>query len=266
MLTNELRRQHPTAVWDKEFIQVSPGGHLEVMRPQMYEVAAMVGVLTLLILAVACGNLGALLLARAVQREREIGIRRAVGAGGMRVFRQLCTESLLLAGVGAITGLAIGCAVIRIALTKLDAPKWLSAIPDARVLLFTITMSFIAAMLFGLTPAFQIARQGQHKTTARQILIAAQLAGSCVLLIAAGLLVRAAHHALYTDPGFGYEHLISIDGHLNQHGYNAARAKAYLDEMQARLRSIAGVRAASLVMMPPLGHTVSVWRRNDQRP
>ncbi len=96
-LTNELRRQHPTAVWDKEFIQISPGGHLQVMQPEMYEVAAMVGVLTLLILAVACGNLGALLLARAVQREREIGIRRAVGASGARVFRQLCTESLLLA-------------------------------------------------------------------------------------------------------------------------------------------------------------------------
>jgi hypothetical protein len=96
-LTNELRRQHPTAVWDKEFIQISPGGHLQVMQPEMYRVATMVGVLTLLILAVACGNLGALLLARAVQREREIGIRRAVGASGARVFRQLCTESLLLA-------------------------------------------------------------------------------------------------------------------------------------------------------------------------
>ncbi|MGA8598654.1 MAG: ADOP family duplicated permease [Bryobacteraceae bacterium] len=256
-LTNELRRQHPTAVWDNEFIQISSGGHLQVMQPEMYQVAVMVGVLTLLILAVACGNLGALLLARAVQREREIDIRRAVGASGARVFRQLCTESLLLASVGAVAGLALGCTVTRIALTKLDAPKWLSAVPDTRILLFTLGMSFAAAVLFGFTPALQIARQGKHKIMARQILVSAQLAGSCVLLIVAGLLVRAAHHALYTNPGFGYERLNSIDGQLKQHGYTASRARGYLDQMQTRLRAIPGVRSVSLVLLPPLGHAVS---------
>lgn len=259
-LTNELRRQHPTAVWDKEFIQISPGGHLQVMQPEMYQVAAMVAVLTLLILAVACGNLGALLLARAVQREREIGIRLAIGASSARVFRQLCTESLLLASLGAVAGLALGCAVIRIALTQLDAPKWLSAAPDAQVLLFTLAMSFVSTLLFGLTPALQIARQGQYKTMARQILVTAQLASSCVLLIVAGLLVRAAHHALYTDPGFGYQRLISIDAQLGQHGYAALRAKAYLDEMQTRLHAVPGVRSVSLVSLPPLGHAVSYAR------
>src|ERR1035437_7023421 len=64
-LTNQLRRQHPKDIWDNEFIQSSPGGHMQVMQPEMYQVAAMVGVLTLLILAVACANLGGLLLARA---------------------------------------------------------------------------------------------------------------------------------------------------------------------------------------------------------
>jgi len=256
-LTNVLRRQHPAAVWENEFIQVSPGGHLQVMQPEMYQVAAMVGVLTLLILAVACGNLGALLLARAVQREREIGIRRSVGAGGARVFRQLCTESFLLALVGAIAGLALGCAVTRIALTEFDAPKWLSAVPDASILLFTLAMSFAAAVLFGFTPALQIARHGRHKTLARQILVGAQLAGSCVLLIVAGLLVRAAQHALFTSPGFAYEQLISIDGQLKQHGYTAAQAREYLAQMESRLRAIPGVRSESLVLLPPLGHAVS---------
>ncbi len=256
-LTNELRREHPNAVWDHEFIQLSPGGHLQVMQPVMYQVAAMVGLLTLLILAVACSNLGALLLARAVEREREFGIRLAIGASGARVFRQLCTESLLLAGLGAGAGLALGCLVIRIVLATTDAPRWLSAVPDARILLFTIAMSVVSTVLFGLAPAFQVARQGQRKTRMRQILVTVQLAGSCLLLIVAGLLVRAAQHALVTDPGFGYERLITIDAQLDQHGYNAARARTYLDQMQARLSATPGVRAVSLVSIPPLGHVVS---------
>ena len=257
MLTNELRRQHPTAVWDNEFIQSSPGGHMQVMQPEMYQVAAMVGVLTLLILAVACANLGALMLARAAQREREIGIRVAIGAHSMRVLRQLLTESLLLASLGAAAGLLLGTTVLQIALAQLDAPKWLSAIPDWRILLFTVATTFLSTILFGFTPALQIARQRQHKTIARHILVAAQVAGSCVLVIVAALMVRAMQHALYTNPGFGYERLVSIDAQLSQHGYSAGTAEAYLDQLQAQLSAIPGVRSVSMVLLPPLGHTVS---------
>ena len=110
-LTNELRRQHPKDIWDDEYIDIHPGGHMQVMQPEMYQVAAMVGVLTLLILAVACANLGGLMLARAVTREREMGIRMAIGATRARIFRQLCTESLVLALLGARRGWRLGCAV-----------------------------------------------------------------------------------------------------------------------------------------------------------
>lgn len=260
-LTNELRHQHPEAVWDNEYIQSSPGGHMQVMQPEMYQVAAMVGVLTLLILGVACANLGGLMLARAVSREHEIGIRIAIGAGRGRIFRQLCTESLLMASLGAIAGLGLGYLVLRIALTVFDAPRWLPAAPDWRVLLFTICVTVIAALFFGLAPALQIARQRQHKTVARQILVGAQVAASCVLLIVAGLLLRATQHALYTDPGFGYEQLLSIDSQLGQHGYTAAAAKTYLAEMQSRLLAVPGVKSVALVKLPPLGHTVSRARR-----
>ena len=261
ILTNELRRQHPSAVWDNEFIQSSPGGHLQVMQPEMYQVAAMVSVLTLLILTVACGNLGALMLARAVQREREIGIRMAIGANAARVLRQLFTESLLLATLGAAAGLVLAFLGLRIALIEFDAPKWLTAAPDWRVILFTIAIAFLSTVFFGLTPGLQIARQRQHKTIARHILVGVQVAASCVLLIVASLLVRATHHALYTEPGFGYEQLVSIDAQLSQHGYNAGAAKAYLDQMQARLSAVPGVRSVSLVLLPPLGHTVSRQNR-----
>jgi predicted permease len=255
-LTNELRSRHPKDIWDNEFIQSSPGGHMQVMQPEMYQVAAMVGVLTLLILAVACANLGGLMLARAVIREREIGIRVAIGANRGRIFRQLCTESLLLAMLGALAGLAMGSTVLHIALIKLDAPAWVSTTPDWRVLLFTVGITFVAAVLFGLMPALQIARQRRHKTIARQVLVGAQVAASCVLLIVAGLLVRATQHALYSDPGFGYQQLLSIDAQLGQHGYTPTAARAYLDQMEARLRAVPGVRSVSLVKLPPLGHAV----------
>lgn len=114
-----------------------------------------------------------------------------------------------------------------------------------------------AAVLFGFTPALQIARQRRHKTLARQTLLSAQLAGGCVLLIVAGLLVRAAQHTVYTNPGFGYERLISIDGQLRQHGYTVPQAKGYLDAMRSRLGAMPGVRSVSLALLPPLGHTVS---------
>ena len=180
-LTNELRRQHPKDIWNNEYIDIKPGAHLQVMQPEMYRVAAMVAVLTLLILAVACANLGGLLLARAVTREHEMGIRIAIGASRGRIFRQLCTESLLLAFLGAAAGLGLSYVVLRVALSRLDTPKWVTAVPDWRVLLFTIGISVVAALFFGLTPALQIARQRQRKTIARQVLIGAQVAASCVL-------------------------------------------------------------------------------------
>jgi predicted permease len=257
-LTRQLQKQHPEAVWDEnEFLQLSPGGHLQVMQPRMYQIAAMVGVLTLLILAVSCANLGGLMLARAVAREREIGIRIAIGAGRARILRQLFTESLMLASLGSIAGLALGYVVMRVLLSFPDTPRWLSAMPDWRVLLFTTVVTVLAATFFGLAPALQIVRQRHHKTIVRQMLVAAQVAASCVLLIVAALLVRATQHVIYTDPGFGYEQLISIDAQLGKHGYSPESARAYLQQMQSRLRSVPGITSVSLVKLPPMGHIIS---------
>jgi predicted permease len=256
-LTDRLRQQHRDAVWDHEYIQSSPGGHLEVVQPELYRVAAMVAVLTLLILIVACANVGGLMLARAVTRQHEIGIRIAIGAGRGRIFRQLCTESLVLGALASITGLTLASVVLKVVLAKVDAPKWLSAMPDWRVLLFTVGVTLFATLFFGLMPALQIARQKQQKTIARQILVGAQIAASSVLLIVAALLLRATEHALYTDPGFGYEQLVSVDPQLGHHGYTPAAARSYLEQMRARLRAIPGVTAVSLVKFPPLGHIVA---------
>lgn len=256
-LTNLLRGEHPDSVWKDEFLQVSAGGHLQVITPEMLRIAMMLGVLTLLILVVACANLGGLMLARAVNRQHEMGIRIAIGAGRWRIFRQLCTESLLLGAVSSVAGLALASAVMQVVLRKVDAPGWLSAMPDWRVVLFTVGMTVVATLCFGLLPALQIARQRQQRTIARQVLVGAQIAASTVLLILAALLLRATQHVLYTDPGFGYEQMVSIDPQLSHHGYTAAAARTYLDAMEARLRAIPGVRSVSLVQLPPFGHTVS---------
>src|SRR6185437_5923731 len=253
-LTNQLRRQHPDAVLDGEYLKSTPGGHLQVMQPQMYLAAAIIAVLPLLILLVACANLGGLMLARAVTRQHEIGIRIAVGAGRWRIFRQLCTESLVLGGLGSLAALGLSWAVVRVALAKFEAPKWLSATPDWRVLLFTVAMTLAATLFFGLMPALQIARQRQQKTLARQVLVGAQIAASCVLLILAALLVRATQHVLFTDPGFGYQQLVSVDPALDHHGYSPAAARAYLNQMQSRLAAVPGVKNVSMVAYPPLGH------------
>jgi len=256
-LTNELRRQHPKDIWEDEYIDIHPGGHMQVMQPEMYRVVAMVALLTMLILAVACANLGGLLLARAVTREREMGIRMAIGATRARIFRQLATESLVLALLGAAAGLGLSSLGLRVVLTQFHVPGWLSAKPDWRVLVFTFGMAMAAAVFFGFAPALQIARQRQRKTIVRQVLIGAQVAASCVLLIVAGLLVRATLHVLYTDPGFAYERLVSVDAQLAQHNYSAAAAKAYLDVMQERIRALPGVNSVALVKLPPMGHTIA---------
>ena len=107
-LTDQYRKLYPKQVWDKEYVKSYPGGHLTVANNDAYLILTMMGVLALLILMVACANLGGLLMARGVAREHEIDIRVAVGAGRLRIFRQLITESLLLSVLGSAAGLALG--------------------------------------------------------------------------------------------------------------------------------------------------------------
>src|ERR1700691_177569 len=265
-LAAQLRRQPPNEIWEKESLPRDPGGYAQSMtignrsgtgsesRGELYPIFALIGALALLILAVACGNLGSLLLARGVAREREIAIRVAVGAGQGRLIRQLFTESLLLAVLGSLAGLAVGYVVLRSLLALTEVPAWLNPAPDWRVVVFALGAGFASAILFGLAPALQAARQRHRATIARHILVGAQIAASCVLLIVAGLLGRALNHAMSSYPGFDYQRVIAIDPGLARHGYSPARAQAYLDTLEDRLRALPGVESVSLAFSPPLGH------------
>ena len=258
LLAAELHRQHPNDVWEKQTLPSKPGGYANSIRHEMYPVFALVAALGLLILAAACGNLGSLLLARGVAREREIAIRVAVGAGRGRLIRQLFTESLVLALLGSVAGLALGHVVLRFLMVWTEVPAWIDPTPDRRVIAFAIGMGFAAAILFGLTPAWQAARQRHRATVMRQFLIGAQVAASCVLLIVAGLLARAMNHAMYTSPGFEYQQVISIDPALR--GYTPASARAYFNALVERLRGVPGIELVALVSNPPLGNRWTVFK------
>lgn len=262
-----LRQQQPAAAWEHERFVGQPGaygtgtrsgaskgsGELPNFRAKQYTAAMMVEVLALLILIATCGNLGSLLLARGVGRQREMTIRAAVGAGSRRLIRQLFTESLLLAALGALAGFALGYAVLRGLITWTGAPPWIDPTPDWRVAIFAAAAGCVAAMLFGLTPALQVARRRPHAGRTRTVLIGAQVAASCVLLVVAALLTRAVNRMMFTSPGFDYEHVLTITPDLAGHGYAAARARAYLATLQARVRALPGVEAVSIALVAPLG-------------
>ena len=274
-LARELHKQYPNDIWKDESLPSKPGGFADNVMgarhgtgkedsSEIYPIIGLVGALVFLILAVACSNLGSLLLARGIAREREVAIRIAVGAGSGRLIRQLFTESLLLAVLGAFAGLALGYLALRGLMLVTETPAWLNPAPDWRVVVYSIGMAFAAAILFGLTPALQIARQRHSAGITRQVLVGAQVAGSCVLLIVAGLLVRALNHALAADPGFEYQHVISIDPGLAAHGYSAASAQVYLDKLKSRIANLPGVESVGLALTPPLGRKTVVVGMTDQ--
>jgi predicted permease len=250
-LTDERRKLYPKEIWKGEDIHIDPAGHSEVLDARAFQALSIVSALGLLILIMTCANLGGLLLARGVARAHEVAIRIAIGANSRRIFRQLFTESLLLALLGAAAGLALACAALKACLLYFGRPTWVSAAPDWRVCVLLLGMGFVAAIFFGLAPALQLARQQQKRTLARQVLIAVQVAANCLLVIVSSLLVRSAQHAIFTDPGFGYEQIISIDPGFREHGYSSAVAQAYLDKLESRLRVVPGIASVSLVKYPP---------------
>ncbi len=264
-LTNQLRKIYPAVIWDNEYIVISPGAHFFTFEagPGRPPVLPFIGLLVFLILAIACANLGGLLLARGAARQREIQLRFDLGARKLRVFRQLLTENLLLGLLGSAAALPLSYGVLRLVLVYSNAPSWMSALPDWRVFLFTTAMGFVAALFFGLLPTLQMVRGKKNRSLWHQFVVCAQVGASCVLLILAGLLVRATLHTLYSDPGFGYEQVLSVDPGMSEHGFSPAQAKAYLDQLQNRLRAVPGVSLVSTVRVPPLVNTMVMMTSID---
>jgi predicted permease len=230
--------------------------------------ALLMGVVGLVLLA-ACTNLANLLLARAVARRREIGVRLALGASRGRLVRQLLTESVLLSVTGGLLGIVLAL-WMRDALLAFQPPipvPLAFELPlDWRVLTFTLVLSLGTGILFGLAPALRSTRadvvgaikdddagRAFRKSRLRGTLVAAQIGVSLVLLVGSGLFVRSLQNARNIDVGFETRDMLLATVDPAQQGYTGARRREFFRELLARLAAQPGVRAASAAATVPLG-------------
>ena len=235
-------------------------------------------VLTLgaLIVVIACANVMGLLLARGLQRRREVGIRLALGAGRGRLIEQLLTESALLAFAGGAVGFGMLLALPRV-LARIPAVADLQvdASPDVRIFLYALAVTVFAALVFGLAPALQSTKldlvsafkgmtAGSGRRTRpgrlREVVIAVQVAASALLIVVATLFLRGARHAAAIDPGFTTRDVVAFSLDLPQLGYDDARARVLLDALAHRAQTVPGVQRVALAEGLPLlvDHTESI--------
>ena len=221
-----------------------------------------------LVLLIACVNLANLSLARAAQRRKEIAIRMSLGAGRLRIVRQLLTESVMLSLAGGVVGWLIALWMIDLVAAfkpPVDFNLLIDLKPDWRVMAFTLIVSFITGALFGLTPALRATRVdlipalkdetglgGYLRSRFRNGLVVAQVGLSLLLLIAAGLIVRSLQKVQLIGPGFEIENRITMSIDLGLQGYDEARGRDFYKQLISRVESLPGVRAASYVSDLPL--------------
>ena len=230
-------------------------------------------ILAFAVLLVACTNVAGLLLSRARARAREIAVRLALGAGRLRLIRLLLTESLILATLGGLAGIAVGYGVIEWFHSKeaiVFATELPVAVPfhmDNRVLLVCIGLSVLSAFLCGLAPALQSTRvdlvnalksadadvPGRKRLWGRNMLVVAQVAMSLMLLTASFLMARGFQHDLLVGTGFTKDHLLmaNFDPRLIQ--YNATQTQQFYKLLAERMRETPGVQSEALTQNIPLG-------------
>jgi macrolide transport system ATP-binding/permease protein len=222
-----------------------------------------------LVLLIACANVTNMLLARASGRQREIGIRLAIGASRGRLMRQLLTESLVLAALGAVTGITFAALALQLIAAlplPIPVPIALGLHIDARVLLFTVAVATAAGLLAGLAPALRATRmnlvadlkgdqtmkQAGRRWTLRDGLVVLQTAVTLVLLVAAGLLTRSILQAQRVPLGFGTRGVATLGAELGLIGYDAPRASRLLERAAERIAAIPGVQSVSRAVRQPL--------------
>jgi putative ABC transport system permease protein len=223
-----------------------------------------------LVLLIACANIASLLLARSATRAREIAVRRALGAGSSRIARQLLTESLLLAAVGCLLGIGLARVLLRPTIGLLPDSVLNAGIEpsiNGGVLLYALLLGAMAAMVFGLAPAWRAVRGthsevltpdtgratiGRRGRYLRHAFTVMEVALALVLLAGAGVLVRGFARLQEVDPGFDRERILTMRLSLPRERYDRARVAAFFEDLATRLEGVPGVaRAAAGTQFPP---------------
>jgi predicted permease len=230
-------------------------------------------VLAGMVLLLACSNVANIVLVRATARERELAVRAALGAARSRIVRQLLTESLLLALMGAVLGTVVGVWATRlissIRIEVADIPIRFDFSFDWRVFSFGLAIALITGLLVGLAPAWRAARSdfnkvlhegsrgilGSGKSKVRNVLVVAQVAVSLVLLVVAGLFVRSSQNEEHTYLGFDPHNVLNVTMETRTIGFDQPRAEQFFREMKDRVRVLPGVESVAVASSVPLGYS-----------
>jgi predicted permease len=247
------------------------------LDPGVVPAAAGLMIVVGLVLLIACANVASMLLARASGRQREIGIRLAIGATRARLARQLVTESVVMSAIGAAAGVLLAWWLTRVVMSlplPIPIPLAFDLRIDGRVLAFTAFAALTSGVLAGLAPAFkaskpnvtaemrgEVALAGRlgHRWTIRDVLVAGQIAVTAVLLVIAALLTRSLIASEHADLGFAAERLAVVSTDTGMAGYPPQRSKQFYDEAMARVRAIPGVESVALATRVPLSVNPNRW-------
>ena len=226
-----------------------------------------------LVLLIACANVANLLIARAFMRQKEIAVRLSLGASRGRLVRQLLVESLVLSVAGGVVGLGLAFVLTRGLLRLVPSggqPLTIDAYPDGRILLFTVALTFLTGIVFGLLPALRASRPDPWTTLKdtvgsiagtggslflRKGLVTAQVALSFLLLFGAGLFVKSLQNLRTTETGVELDNLVAFQLSPALSGYTNERATQFYTQLLERLRSAPGVKSAGLAAVPILAGT-----------
>ena len=262
--------EHTRQQFLKMWMDVLPAanGRSDLRRQFSNPLLALMAIVALVLL-IACSNVANLLIARATTRQKEIAVRLALGAGRRRLILQLLEESLLLSGMGAILGIGLAIAIDQSLIGFLPRgvlPLTLSATPDWRVLAFTLLVSALTGVLFGLAPAIQSTRPqlagtlkdqagavvGGASVGLRKALVVAQVSLSLLLLIAAGLFIQSLKNLQGIQPGFETRNLLSFAVNPALNGYKPERSLQFFRQLTERLGRTPGIATVSLAVIPLL--------------